>query len=223
MMAFQNPCSGSTIALMYSSGIETSSTCTTEKTRFALDGSHVTSSAVKNRIAHLVYDHAALLASHAALRRGGASPLGAVGRPGVGGSVTTFVRLLWIGRVMSAWDERLLLIVESINRGRPVVAPLVSASLHHWTVIIGYDLDKKTLLGVNSLVGVPSRQPHGGTYFTVPFREFDRANSFEPLPGGLLGKVFALANKKDLGRWVLVYVLPRGTEETTGQPRPGPD
>lgn len=126
-------------------------------------------------------------------------------------------------RSIRSWDERLLLIVESINRGRPVVAPLVSASLHHWTVIIGYDLEKETLLGVNSLVGVPSRQPHGGTYFTVPFRDFDRANSFEPLPPGLLGRVFALASKKDLGRWVLVYIVPRDTEKTTGERRRGPD
>jgi len=45
----------------------------------ALDGIQVTSMAVKKRMAHLVYDHVALLASYAARRRSGFPVRGAGG------------------------------------------------------------------------------------------------------------------------------------------------
>ena len=63
MMAFQNPCRGSTNALMYDKAAGLCVSWTKEYTRFVLEGSHVMRMAVKNRMEHLVYDHAALLSS----------------------------------------------------------------------------------------------------------------------------------------------------------------
>lgn len=63
MMAFQNPCKGSTVALMNCRGTLTWVRWMCEYTRFALDGIHVMRMTAKKSSAHFVYCHAARLMS----------------------------------------------------------------------------------------------------------------------------------------------------------------
>jgi hypothetical protein len=105
-------------------------------------------------------------------------------------------------REIPSLDDRIALIVDSINKGRPVMVPFT----RHWTVAIGYNLKKQELILVNAGIGNAQSRPEGGSYNTVSFQDFDYHNSFTNLPSGRMGKVFQLANEKGLGRWVLIYI-----------------
>lgn len=105
-----------------------------------------------------------------------------------------------------SFDDRKKLIIESINNKTPVIVPLVSGGFQHWTVCIGYDLQAETFTCVNAGLGSASPRNEGGSYNTIPFQSFDDANSFKNMPGGIMGKVYELANEKGLGRCVLIYV-----------------
>jgi len=93
---------------------------------------------------------------------------------------------------ISEFEDRLLVIVRSINNGWPVIAPVVSSSLQHWITITGYDRD--------------SRQFSTSSFGTLSFDDFNTLNSWTTTPGGLLGRAFQLANEEHMGRRVLVYV-----------------
>jgi hypothetical protein len=95
-------------------------------------------------------------------------------------------------REVPALEDRIRLIVHSINRGWPVIVPVVSASLHHWITITGYDRD--------------ARQFSTASFGPLSFERFDTLNSWRTMPGGILGKAFQLANEERMGRRVLVYV-----------------
>jgi hypothetical protein len=89
-------------------------------------------------------------------------------------------------------EDRILLIVRSINNGWPVIVPLVSSTLNHWITVTGYDRD--------------ARYFSTASFGTLSFDRFDALNSWKSTPGGQLGKAFQLANEEHMGRWVLVYI-----------------
>jgi hypothetical protein len=90
------------------------------------------------------------------------------------------------------FEDRLLVIVRSINNGWPVIVPVVSSSLQHWITITGYDRD--------------TRQFSTASFGTVGFDRFYALNSWLTTPGGLLGRAFQLANEEHMGRCVLVFL-----------------
>lgn len=96
-------------------------------------------------------------------------------------------------------EDRIHLIARSINNGWPVIAPLVSASVHHWVTITGYDLD--------------TRQLTTAAFGTLSFDRFDALNSWRSTPGGLLAKAFQIANEEHMGRCLLVYITKDGFED----------
>jgi len=91
------------------------------------------------------------------------------------------------------WDDRLLLIVDRINRNLPLAVPFISGSYNHWVTIYGYDLDAKVIHVVNG---------DGAT----PFQKFDRMNSFQDLPTDVMGPALKLANENGIGGNVLVFM-----------------
>ncbi len=99
-------------------------------------------------------------------------------------------------------EDRILLVARSINNGWPVIAPLVSASVHHWVTITGYDRDTRQLSTAN--------------FGTLSFERFDALNSWRSTPGGLLGKAFEVANEEHMGRCVLVYITQKGFADWPG-------
>jgi hypothetical protein len=107
---------------------------------------------------------------------------------------------------ITSFEERKKLIIESINNNRPVIVPLVSGGFQHWTVCIGYDLEQNTFLCVNAGLGSSSSRTQGGTYNTISAQDFDDANSFKNMPGGIMGKVYELANENGIGKCVLIYL-----------------
>ena len=107
---------------------------------------------------------------------------------------------------IDSFEDRKALIIKSIDDNLPVMVPLVSGGFQHWTVCIGYDLDAKTFTCVNAGIGSSEGRPEGGSYNTVSFQSFDDANSFENMPGGIMGKVYELANREGIGKCVLIYI-----------------
>jgi hypothetical protein len=102
-------------------------------------------------------------------------------------------------REIPDFEERILLIVRSINNGWPVIAPVVSASLQHWITITGYDRD--------------TQQLSTASFGTLSFDSFDTLNSWRSTPGGLLGKAFQVANEEHIGRCVLIYITKEGFDD----------
>jgi len=107
---------------------------------------------------------------------------------------------------IDSFEDRKQLIIKSINNDLPVMVPLVSGGFQHWTVCIGYDLEKETFTCVNAGLGASQGRPEGGSYNTVNFQSFDDANSFKNMPSGMMGRVYELANKEGIGKCVLIYI-----------------